>query len=215
MRKNGGSLVVIGRWRAFVRLWISVLFRTWVSLATSLLGSVTMQVKSYVNDWTGLWQRRTSRTISLFRMFCILTLVRQIVYLSWWLSSLSRGVIVRLESGFEEMWFAHADCERVVQQGWYAGSWLNPTTRFEKRQSSTSLKLRTWSSAEFGNTARRLSDLLAKLAVLFRAPYSSSLEDEKRVVQGDLNALLQMGEIYWRQRSRAIWLKTEPVTGYT
>ncbi|BFG37836.1 hypothetical protein CerSpe_241100 [Prunus speciosa] len=108
---------------------------------------------------------------------------------------------------FEEMWSAHADYERVVQQGWSAGSWLNPTTRFEKRQSSTSLKLRTWSLAEFGNTARRLSDLQAKLAVLFRAPYSSSLEDEKRVVQGDLNALLQMDEIYWRQRSRAIWLK--------
>ncbi|BFG30755.1 hypothetical protein CerSpe_170290 [Prunus speciosa] len=63
------------------------------------------------------------------------------------------------------------------------------------------------SSTKFGNTARRLSNLRAKLAVLFRAPYSSSLEDEKRVVQGDLNTLLQMDELYWRQHSRSIWLK--------
>ncbi|BFG30754.1 hypothetical protein CerSpe_170280 [Prunus speciosa] len=38
--------------------------------------------------------------ISLFRMFCILTLVRQIICPSSWLSSLSRCVVVRPESGF-------------------------------------------------------------------------------------------------------------------
>ena len=62
-----------------------------------------------------------------------------------------------------------------------------------------------WNRATFRNTCTRLDQKQHKLAELTKGGYSANL-DKIIVVKKDINELLHHEEVFWKQRSRSIWL---------
>ncbi|XP_075669968.1 uncharacterized protein LOC142639710 [Castanea sativa] len=62
-----------------------------------------------------------------------------------------------------------------------------------------------WSRDVFGNTKHRLEAKQRALEELAGRGYGDNLVEINKV-RGEINELLHQEEIFWRQRSRAIWL---------
>ena len=57
----------------------------------------------------------------------------------------------------------------------------------------------------FGNTRAHLEDKQATLKALSTTRYGTNLA-QVNTLRDEINALLHQEEVFWRQRSRAIWL---------
>ncbi|KAK9995716.1 hypothetical protein SO802_020402 [Lithocarpus litseifolius] len=68
------------------------------------------------------------------------------------------------------------------------------------------MDLIAWSRATFGNTRTRLEQKQGELTTLMEEGYGQNLERIHGVTE-EINELLHHEEIYWRQRSRSLWLK--------
>ncbi|XP_023906329.1 uncharacterized protein LOC112018051 [Quercus suber] len=107
---------------------------------------------------------------------------------------------------FEEKWVAHANCERIIREAW---NQIHPQgspmyCMFEKSKKCR-MDLITWSRVTFGNTRTRLDEKQGELTSLMEAGYGQNI---KRIqgVKKEINELLHHEEVFWRQRSRSIWL---------
>lgn len=68
----------------------------------------------------------------------------------------------------------------------------------KKKTKKISGVLMQWNKHLFGNVKRETKILRSKLASLFAAPYSSTVEEERHLIQCDLDVLLAKDELYWR-----------------
>ncbi|CAL9030450.1 unnamed protein product [Prunus brigantina] len=136
---------------------------------------------------------------------------------TWWRNG-PEDIRVRLDRGlatwewkrlfrFEEAWSQHEDCVNAITEGW-----LNGTERgaqgivFEKIK-STRLKLLSWNRETFGFTRAEIQKTRAQLGALLNCPCSTQTVEERKRLTAHLDSLLIKDELFWRQRSRAIWLK--------
>ena len=67
------------------------------------------------------------------------------------------------------------------------------------------MKLVAWSREVFDNTKTRLEKKQATLKDLTNLGYGDNLV-QINTLRGEINGLLHQEEVFWRQRSQAIWL---------
>ncbi|KAL9665366.1 hypothetical protein QQ045_020785 [Rhodiola kirilowii] len=102
------------------------------------------------------------------------------------------------------MWLRHGDFKGVVKDVWKAQQ--SDSSLMEKLQNCmTSLK--QWGEAEFGNIKKKVENLKERIQELRECPRSENVVCVEIRLSTDLDEWMEREELYWRQRSRAEWLK--------
>ncbi|CAM8896820.1 unnamed protein product [Rhodiola kirilowii] len=105
---------------------------------------------------------------------------------------------------FEPMWLRHGDFKGLVKDVWRAQP--GDSSLMEKLQNCmTSLK--QWGAAEFGNVKEKVKNLKERLQELRKCPRSDNVVSDELRCSNELDEWMEREELYWRQRSRAEWLK--------
>ncbi|XP_031131672.1 uncharacterized protein LOC116033057 [Ipomoea triloba] len=109
---------------------------------------------------------------------------------------------VRRHFKFEAAWLLDEDCRKVVEQSWGFSSGL----AFERKISNCGKDLWRWGGDYFSKFGRKIQKLRG---ILEQLRGSRRDEDVFRYhqVEGELRRLLAQEEIFWRQRSKQLWLK--------
>ncbi|CAL8084513.1 unnamed protein product [Prunus armeniaca] len=108
---------------------------------------------------------------------------------------------------FEEMWVQHENCMETIREEWLqpeSGSAPRAVTEKLKR---TRLRLLGWSRGIFGSLPHQIKSIQTKLGELLEAPLTPQTVETRKELTTKLDSLMAKNEIYWRQRSRALWLK--------
>lgn len=109
---------------------------------------------------------------------------------------------------FEEKWAYHINCEEVVQIAWEVESVTgSPMFKLFENVKRCRLELVEWSRTIFGNVKTKLQEKQSALVELSLQNDPQNLPAIKSLRRG-INTLLHEDEMFWRQRSRAIWLPT-------
>ena len=112
----------------------------------------------------------------------------------------------RLPRRFEEKWVAHPDCDRVIHESWRLpvrnGS---PMFKLFERIKQCRHALVEWSRTTLGNSKTKLEEKQAALEELSRENKAENMQ-RIRTLKSEINTILHQDELFWRQRSRSIWL---------
>ncbi|KAK9226298.1 hypothetical protein WN943_011345 [Citrus x changshan-huyou] len=100
-------------------------------------------------------------------------------------------------------------CKEIVQHEWHVKSnWSceDPISRFKKAAKDSLAELQLWSKEEFQGREKKVQKLIEKLKAYRESnnQYVNGIEIQS--LKGQIDDLLTDEEIYWRQRSRAVWL---------
>lgn len=111
---------------------------------------------------------------------------------------------------YEDMWSSYDACKEIIQNEWNNhGTWsdANPVQLFKKLVKTSMAQLKIWSRGEFGERTKMLESLTNELQMFRKSnmPYVSGMEIKK--IERQINNILTDEEMYWKQRSRADWLK--------
>ncbi|XP_019177860.1 PREDICTED: uncharacterized protein LOC109173056 [Ipomoea nil] len=103
---------------------------------------------------------------------------------------------------FESAWLLEEGCAKVVDEAWRQSTGLD----FQQRITLCGQRLARWGGEHFRRFGNRIRELRSRLDSLQedRAPQAV---DEFLAVEGELEILLQQEEIFWKQRSKQLWLK--------
>ncbi|KAL9436888.1 hypothetical protein AB3S75_022853 [Citrus x aurantiifolia] len=111
---------------------------------------------------------------------------------------------------YEDMWSPYDGCKEIVEEEWSTqGRWNieNPASVFQKVAKKSMARLILWSKEEFRGRQKKLEKLTKQLRSrkLNRVQYvdGNKIKEVERQIQN----LLADEEIFWKQRSRADWLK--------
>ncbi|KAH9717651.1 reverse transcriptase domain-containing protein [Citrus sinensis] len=111
---------------------------------------------------------------------------------------------------YEDMWSAYNMCKSIVQDEWSnCGSWKNgdPVLQFQKSAKNSMARLKGWSKREFGGREEELKRLRKQLERVKQNLEHYDGGDEYRRLENRIHNLLIDEEMFWKQRSRADWLK--------
>ncbi|XP_019157468.1 PREDICTED: uncharacterized protein LOC109154044 [Ipomoea nil] len=103
---------------------------------------------------------------------------------------------------FESPWLLKDGCAQVVDEAWRQSLGLT----FQQRIELCGQRLGTWGGEHFqrfGNRIRFLRNRLDRL----KEDRTSAAVDEFRTVEGELEILIRQEEIFWKQRSKQLWLQ--------
>ncbi|XP_031127667.1 uncharacterized protein LOC116029767 [Ipomoea triloba] len=103
---------------------------------------------------------------------------------------------------FESAWLLDANCRQVVEASWHQSAAFD----FQQRIINCGQDLWRWGADHFRKFGKKIQQLRGRLENLKR---SSVLADITcfHEVEVELRTLLTQEEIYWRQRSKQLWLK--------
>ena len=111
---------------------------------------------------------------------------------------------------YEDMWSTYEACKEIIDREWKRhDNWRSDDlVQLFKQTAKTSMaQLKSWSNEEFKGRQQRLEKLMVRLKELnYSGMQHNSGEEIKRVKNRIHNILLDK-EIYWKQRSRADWLR--------
>jgi anthranilate/para-aminobenzoate synthase component I len=102
---------------------------------------------------------------------------------------------------FEHMWLRNEDHFKIVKD-----SWQRHTNNISTKLSHTLAQLHSWGKQTFGSIPKKIQKVKDELQLL---NYQNS-NDPMRTIRDkekELDDLLQCEEIWWSQRSRAMWLQ--------
>ncbi|XP_024156270.1 uncharacterized protein LOC112164282 [Rosa chinensis] len=108
---------------------------------------------------------------------------------------------------FEEMWHGNPDCTNIIQREWAVPSTGNALTQLCCKIKKTGQQLQQWHNREFDRQKNELRILQEKMNDIMKMPYTQEQYEEQRALHVRHSQILTQQEKYWRQRSRAIWLK--------
>ncbi|XP_062028452.1 uncharacterized protein LOC133744343 [Rosa rugosa] len=108
---------------------------------------------------------------------------------------------------FEELWHENSECRSIIQKKWAQPITGNALQQLDTRIKGTGQELMNWHIKEFDKQKVELRVIQEKLTDIMKAPYSPEQYEEQRNLRVRQNQQLTQQEKYWRQRSRAIWLK--------
>ncbi|KAK6145492.1 hypothetical protein DH2020_022312 [Rehmannia glutinosa] len=102
---------------------------------------------------------------------------------------------------FEAMWVKSKECEKVIQDHWN----LDLTDIGNKIQNCQ------WgfqlSKSEFGNLEKRIKDIKSEISKLKKGVISREVKDRLLECNSQLESLLALHEIKWKQRAKQHWFR--------
>ncbi|XP_074297510.1 uncharacterized protein LOC141628244 [Silene latifolia] len=103
---------------------------------------------------------------------------------------------------FEQICVGEDGCEDTIKKTWEEEDWnvVDTIARCAR-------ELRKWKGVSIGKIMRDLSRKRKRLEWLNMNERTVENVRERKAVIKDINSLLRQEEIFWRQRSRALWLK--------
>ncbi|XP_074337163.1 uncharacterized protein LOC141674333 [Apium graveolens] len=103
---------------------------------------------------------------------------------------------------FENAWMMEPMCEILVQDGWYSDS---GASIFQKLK-CCSKKLAIWGREVTGNFSGRIKS--CKVAMQqYRGGRDVDSKEKYREARNKLTKILSQTEVFWRQRSKQLWLQ--------
>ncbi|XP_062021454.1 uncharacterized protein LOC133738034 [Rosa rugosa] len=108
---------------------------------------------------------------------------------------------------FEEGWFGKEQCSNIIQKSWSTPLTGNMLAQLGIKIHNAGCELMQWHQTDMQQQKAELRDVQEKLFVIMKQPFSSEQYEEQRRLHVRQNQLLALQETYWRQRSRALWLK--------
>ncbi|XP_074314730.1 uncharacterized protein LOC141649965 [Silene latifolia] len=108
----------------------------------------------------------------------------------------------RKKFSFEHVWVGEEGCEDTIRRAWERdeGDVLATIENCAR-------DLLNWKGISIGKVVKELRAKRPRLKVLNEGDVSTRDVEERRRVIRDISKLLRHEELFWRQRSRAIWLK--------
>jgi hypothetical protein len=100
---------------------------------------------------------------------------------------------------FEANWNLDSECSEIIQHAWHDEGCGSNLDRCK-------IELQKWSRAKFGQAKRTIKQLSTKLQCLQEEEKPENLENIKRL-QGELNLLLEMEDMKWKQRAKRKWFR--------
>lgn len=107
---------------------------------------------------------------------------------------------------FENMWIREPECKEIIKSNWETmnqQSLMSTINNIEQ----CSKQLILWNQAKFGSLAKEIKNTHRQLAQLHDGRQRLDTTEELKATEMKLNELLLKEEIYWKQRSRILWLK--------
>ncbi|XP_061993825.1 uncharacterized protein LOC133711745 [Rosa rugosa] len=108
---------------------------------------------------------------------------------------------------FKECWFEKEECTNIVKQGWALPTTGKGLQQIGNKTKELGSRLGAWHRTEFTSQQNEMKIIQEKLRDLMRQPYSIQGYEEHRKLHVQFSQLLSTQEKYWKQRSRALWLK--------
>ncbi|KAL5769658.1 hypothetical protein ACOSP7_013812 [Xanthoceras sorbifolium] len=108
---------------------------------------------------------------------------------------------------FEECWAADEGCDNIIKSTWNQNCNNNISESVLSNLSACSKKLQLWNKS---NRVQLRQGILAKRRELLDLNLIHNPADWKKMkdIETELNKLLEVKEVYWKQRSRVHWLKS-------
>uniref|UniRef100_A0A803NSJ4 Reverse transcriptase n=1 Tax=Cannabis sativa TaxID=3483 RepID=A0A803NSJ4_CANSA len=107
---------------------------------------------------------------------------------------------------FESAWAEEEKCSQIVTENWNRGNSSTTTYELKKKLTDCGNALNHWNKAKKKEMNLKLKELEDKIASLSLSTASTDWQHLKEVERKN-NILLDKEEKFWKQRSRAIWLK--------
>ncbi|XP_024190432.1 uncharacterized protein LOC112194424 [Rosa chinensis] len=108
---------------------------------------------------------------------------------------------------FEEGWFGKAPCHEIIQRNWARPLTGNALQQLGTKIHNAGQQLMQWHQLDMQKQRVELKEVQEKLFDIMKRPFSSEQYEEQRLLHAKQSHLLALQEKYWRQRSRALWLK--------
>ena len=107
---------------------------------------------------------------------------------------------------FEEIWVTYTECEKIIRDSWNQTQLQgSPMYCLFEKIKRCRMNLVAWSPVTFGNARNRLDARQGELIDFMESGYGPNME-RIHEVKKEINELLHHEEVFWRQRSRSIWL---------
>lgn len=109
---------------------------------------------------------------------------------------------------FEQLWARDGECPMVIEKAWKGGSFDGSVNSLSSGFKLCARALPTWSSLKFGHIPKKVNTIQGRLEKLYNEPRTGGSMSQIREAEKELDKVLNWEEEYWRQRSRAEWLKS-------
>lgn len=110
---------------------------------------------------------------------------------------------------FMKMWIEHDDCINIVKQSWNSNVVGCPMYILSRKLKILKENLKTWNKVTFGNIHSQLKLATQKLddiqADIDRLGYNDHLMEQEKIAQINLENMLNMEEIFWKEKSKVKW----------
>ncbi|XP_019200134.1 PREDICTED: uncharacterized protein LOC109193776 [Ipomoea nil] len=103
---------------------------------------------------------------------------------------------------FESAWLLEEGCSKLVDDAWRQSAGL----AFQDRIALCGKRLSRWGGEHFRHFGNRISELRHRLDKLQEDRAPQAIE-EFLAVEGELEVLTHQEEIFWKQRSKQLWLQ--------
>uniref|UniRef100_A0A803PUH4 Reverse transcriptase n=1 Tax=Cannabis sativa TaxID=3483 RepID=A0A803PUH4_CANSA len=107
---------------------------------------------------------------------------------------------------FEHAWADEEKCTEIVTESWDKGGSCNTAMALRDKLACCGKALQKWNKSRKAEMKHRLKEYEDKITILSRSTNNKDWQYLKDLEQKN-NVLLDKEEKFWRQRSRAIWLK--------
>jgi len=106
---------------------------------------------------------------------------------------------------YEAKWNLDEECQKVIQQLWNeADTGRDSMEEVLQNLDRSRETLNGWSRNKFGAVTRTINSLSRRLGRMQRYEIPGNLESIKQI-KGELNKLLEMEDVKWRQRAKTNW----------
>ncbi|XP_062028495.1 uncharacterized protein LOC133744394 [Rosa rugosa] len=108
---------------------------------------------------------------------------------------------------FEEGWYGNEQCSEIIHRNWVIPLTGNVLQQLGTKIKNAGCQLMQWHRVEFQKHKTELHEIQGKLFDIMKQPYSPMQYEVQQNLHVRQSQLLSLQEKYWKQRSRALWLK--------
>ncbi|CAM8901772.1 unnamed protein product [Rhodiola kirilowii] len=105
---------------------------------------------------------------------------------------------------FEPMWLRHTAFKDIVKEAWLAQP---EEANLTSKLCSCMSRLSQWDSKVFGDVKKKVKELKERIGNLRGSWRTEEVAKEEANLSAELDEWMEREELYWRQRSRAEWLR--------